>query len=74
MAETSNSPGQKRAKVDGTLASSSASSHKFDGAARFKSKFHPSWQAGARLWQPIVPNLTHFQNRKLEALLPKKMT
>ena len=43
MAETSSSSGRKRAKVDGPLASSSASSRKFDGAARFKSKFQPSW-------------------------------
>ena len=37
MAETSSSSGRKRAQVDGPLASSSASSSKFDGAARFKS-------------------------------------
>ena len=43
MAETPSSSGRKRAKVDGPLASSSASSRKFDGAAQFKSKFQPSW-------------------------------
>jgi hypothetical protein len=43
MAETSSGSSQKKAKVDDSLASSSASSRKFDGAAQFKSKFQPSW-------------------------------
>ena len=37
MAETLSSSGRKRAQVDGPLASSSASSSKFDGAVRVKS-------------------------------------
>ena len=49
MAETSSSSGRKRAKVDGPLASSSASSRKFDGAARFKAKFQSSWTKNGRL-------------------------
>ena len=58
MAETSSSSGRKRARVDGPLASSSASSCKFDGAARFKSKFQPSW---TKKWPfiiavPLSPN------------------
>ena len=43
MAETSSDCGRKKAKVDGSLDGSSASLCKFDGAVRFKSKFHPSW-------------------------------
>jgi hypothetical protein len=43
MAETSSDCGRKKAKVDGSLDGSSASSRKFDGAARFKSKFQPFW-------------------------------
>ncbi len=43
MAETSSGSSQKKAKVDDSLGSSSTSLCKFDGAARFKSKFQPSW-------------------------------
>ena len=51
MAETSSSSRRKRAKVDGPLASSSSPSRKFDVAARFKSKFQPSW---TKKWPFII--------------------
>ncbi|CAB4014377.1 C-C motif chemokine 21 [Paramuricea clavata] len=51
MAETSSDCGRKKAKVDGSLDGSSASSRKFDGAARFKSKFQPSW---SKKWPCII--------------------
>jgi hypothetical protein len=38
-------------KVDGSLDGSSASSRKFDGAARFKSKFQPFW---SKKWPCII--------------------
>ena len=61
MAETSSGSSQKKAKVDDYLASSSASSRKFDGAARFKSKFQPSW---SKKWPCIIAvprSLTEFR-------------
>jgi hypothetical protein len=51
MAETSSDFGRKKAKVDGSLDGSSASLRKFDGAARFKSKFQPS---RSKKWACII--------------------
>ena len=45
MAETSSGSCRKKAKVD------SSSARKFDGAARFKSKFQPTW---SKKWPCII--------------------